>query len=86
MSSALDDLRAKAEEMATNDELTRRHADEQMREGGRFCGHCCICGKALTDPISIELGIGPECRHKFEVTVPKAPGAWIIGRTKSVSP
>jgi hypothetical protein len=24
-------------------------------------GHCCICGKELTDPISLERGIGPEC-------------------------
>lgn len=25
--------------------------------------HCCVCGKALRDAISVELGIGPECRH-----------------------
>ncbi len=24
--------------------------------------HCCICGKALCDAISVELGCGPECR------------------------
>jgi hypothetical protein len=23
--------------------------------------HCRICGKELTDPISLERGIGPEC-------------------------
>ena len=25
-------------------------------------GVCCICGAALTDPTSVSLGIGPECR------------------------
>lgn len=53
--------------------------DKQMREAGRFYGHCCICGKSLTDPISIELGIGPECRHKLHVTPSGALGPWIIG-------
>jgi Family of unknown function (DUF6011) len=55
------------------------HADEQMRAAGKYCGHCCCCGKALTDPISIELGIGPECRHKFHLSPAAAPGAWLIG-------
>jgi hypothetical protein len=27
-------------------------------------GRCCRCGRSLTDPISVELGIGPECREK----------------------
>lgn len=27
-------------------------------------GRCCRCGRTLTDPTSIELGIGPECREK----------------------
>jgi hypothetical protein len=35
--------------------------DAQMQLAGRLCGHCCICFKALTDPISLERGIGPEC-------------------------
>ena len=25
-------------------------------------GKCCKCGRTLTDPTSIELGIGPQCR------------------------
>jgi hypothetical protein len=33
----------------------------QMQLAGRLWGHCCICGKELTDPISLERGIGPEC-------------------------
>jgi len=35
--------------------------DVQMQLAGRLWGHCCICGKELTDPISLERGIGPEC-------------------------
>ena len=30
----------------------------------RHEGKCCRCGRTLTDPTSIELGIGPECRSK----------------------
>ena len=25
--------------------------------------HCCCCGRPLVDAISVELGIGPECRN-----------------------
>jgi len=28
-------------------------------------GVCCVCGKQLTHPVSIELGIGPECGKHF---------------------
>lgn len=28
------------------------------------CGLCCRCGRELTDPLSIELGIGPTCRSR----------------------
>jgi GNAT superfamily N-acetyltransferase len=27
-------------------------------------GRCCACGRLLTDPASIERGIGPECMKK----------------------
>jgi hypothetical protein len=37
--------------------------EAQMRQAARLWGHCCICGKALTDPISLERGIGPDCLH-----------------------
>jgi hypothetical protein len=36
-------------------------ADAQMQEAARLCGHCAICFRELTDPISLEKGIGPEC-------------------------
>jgi Family of unknown function (DUF6011) len=39
----------------------------QMALAGRLCGHCFNCWRALTDPISLERGIGPECLdHKIE--------------------
>jgi hypothetical protein len=37
--------------------------DAQMQAAARLWGHCCICSKALTDPISLERGIGPDCLH-----------------------
>jgi len=30
-------------------------------------GKCCCCGKALTDPNSINLGIGPDCAKRFSM-------------------
>jgi Family of unknown function (DUF6011) len=33
----------------------------QMQAGSRLWGHCFNCGKELTDPISLERGIGPDC-------------------------
>lgn len=32
---------------------------------GRYTGSCCICGRELTNPVSIEAGIGPICAGKF---------------------
>jgi len=30
----------------------------------RHAGKCCRCGQTLTNPRSLETGIGPECREK----------------------
>ena len=38
--------------------------DVQIRNAGRLCGHCCECFRLLTDPRSLEIGIGPECVQK----------------------
>jgi hypothetical protein len=35
--------------------------EEVMRAGARIAGICCRCGRSLTDPTSMALGIGPEC-------------------------
>lgn len=32
---------------------------------GKLSGRCCSCGRDLTDPASIEAGIGPICAEKF---------------------
>jgi hypothetical protein len=35
--------------------------EAEMQLAGRLCGHCCRCFRLLTDRISLERGIGPEC-------------------------
>lgn len=37
---------------------------EQAKEFGKLHGVCCICGKTLSDPKSVEAGIGPVCIKK----------------------
>ncbi len=32
---------------------------------GKLSGRCCSCGRDLTDPESIERGIGPRCMMRF---------------------
>jgi hypothetical protein len=32
---------------------------------GKLSGRCCSCGRDLTDPNSIAMGIGPVCAEKF---------------------
>jgi hypothetical protein len=32
---------------------------------GKLSGRCCSCGRDLTDPASIEAGIGPICAQRF---------------------
>jgi hypothetical protein len=29
-----------------------------------LASHCCICGRPLVDGLSVELGLGPECRKR----------------------
>ena len=51
--------------------------DAQMRTAARLWGHCCICGKALTDPVSLERGIGPDCyAHKINFIRRSASDGW----------
>jgi hypothetical protein len=38
---------------------------EAVKEIGRATGHCCICGRTLTDAHSIEAGIGPICEGRW---------------------
>jgi hypothetical protein len=48
-------------------ELRPEHAltVEQAKEFGCLYGSCAICGRTLTNEISIEMGIGPVCREKY---------------------
>jgi hypothetical protein len=32
---------------------------------GRLSGVCALCGRPLTDPESVALGIGPVCKNRF---------------------
>ena len=34
---------------------------------GKLTGQCSCCGRPLTDPVSIELGIGPICLHNWSL-------------------
>lgn len=38
---------------------------EAAQRYGKLTGRCCSCGRELTDPASIEDGIGPICAKKF---------------------
>jgi hypothetical protein len=38
--------------------------ESTLRRGGQVSHMCCRCSKTLTDPLSMSLGIGPECRSK----------------------
>jgi Family of unknown function (DUF6011) len=35
--------------------------DAEMQTAARLWGCCCRCGKTLTDPVSLERGVGPNC-------------------------
>jgi hypothetical protein len=45
--------------------LGRKLTLEQAKEYGRETGVCISCGAQLTDPASIEAGIGPICASKW---------------------
>lgn len=44
------------------------HPDLRVQHEGR-CGRC---GRTLTEPVSIDIGIGPECRSKMGIAEPVA--------------
>jgi len=43
------------------------YGDKMLPEGYqiRHEGKCGCCGRALTEPTSLTIGIGPECRKRF---------------------
>lgn len=38
---------------------------EEIKQTGRRTGTCSCCGRLLTNPESVELGIGPICREQW---------------------
>jgi len=36
---------------------------------------CCVCNRPLVDAISVELGIGPDCREKYGYNIAVEPEA-----------
>lgn len=45
--------------------LADRMSLEDARAFGVLYGTCCVCGRTLTDEVSIENGIGPVCAGKY---------------------
>jgi hypothetical protein len=45
------------------DDLDRKA--EELEQKLASTGHCIRCGRALTDPKSVQDSIGPECRKKM---------------------
>lgn len=37
--------------------------------------NCCACGKPLVDAVSVECGVGPDCRKKYLVAAGDVPEA-----------
>lgn len=37
--------------------------------------HCCCCGRPLVDAVSVDWGIGPDCRKKHGYNIEVAPEA-----------
>lgn len=42
-------------------------------KSGKPVGFCGYCGRTLTDPASVEAGIGPECAGKQAAGIPPKP-------------
>jgi hypothetical protein len=40
---------------------------EDMKSYGKQFGRCCLCGRTLTDDVSISLGIGPICERRYKL-------------------
>jgi len=58
---------AKIDPAAVEDLLNELEANPLLAavKYGKLSGRCCSCGRDLTDPESIEAGIGPVCVLKF---------------------
>jgi hypothetical protein len=59
--------------------------DAQMQLAGRLCGHCFVCFKELTDPISLERGIGPDC-YQAEINSVHGATAYLREQNSDITP
>ncbi len=59
-------LRAEAEGIAGHVEAAARHdaMADVVAEALRAEGRCERCGRRLTDPVSVERGVGPDCARR----------------------
>jgi hypothetical protein len=57
--------RSTSEELETDIVKACSTADVAAVAYGRLTGQCSCCGRELTDPVSIQNGIGPICADKF---------------------
>lgn len=56
-------IRGLAAKMADDDAVAMTKSD--AAKFGKRTGHCAICGRTLTDPDSIDKGIGPVCESRL---------------------
>jgi hypothetical protein len=56
--------------------------EEVMLAGARLAGICCECGRELTDPTSMALGIGPEC-IKGAIWINRKLNGWTKEQTEA---
>lgn len=50
--------------------MTPEQRNAERSAFGRQTGICGCCGRDLTDPTSVRIGIGPECRAKHGISDP----------------
>lgn len=43
----------------------RKDPEKTFSDNGIETGVCCACGRTLTNPESVDLGIGPVCRERL---------------------
>lgn len=48
--------------------ILEKDFDRAITDYGKDTGRCVCCGKKLTNPDSIALGIGPECAKSWGIT------------------
>lgn len=45
--------------------VDRKMTIDEAKSLGKATGTCCVCGRRLDDPESVDAGIGPVCASKF---------------------